>query len=67
MNFREFADQWIEENVNDGFYSNMSVYVRDFVALVIRQHHSGVSVWIYMRYLYQLLNDYEEQNESSLH
>lgn len=60
MNLREFSDKWIVENVSD-FYPEMSNSVREFVAMLIRQHHSGSSLFSFMRYITMLMEDYHNQ------
>ena len=60
MNFIEFADKWIDENVST-FYSDMPTYVREFVALIARQRHSGASFRMFMGYIYKLIQDYRNQ------
>jgi len=60
--FREFADKWIEENVDNSLYrGGMKEYVREFVALVIRQHPSGGSMGTFLAYTQKMMEDYYAQ------
>ena len=63
-NFREFSDEWIEENVDSELYSGMKDEVREFVALFIRLRHSGVSASLFMFYIWKLMTDYTNQKVS---
>lgn len=59
--FREFADKWIEENISGCFYSDMPNFVREFVALIIRQRHSGGSMGMFLAYVSKMMDDYYAQ------
>jgi len=63
MNFQEFADKWIKVNVSDDFHPGMSDMVRDFVALIIRQRHSGSSMGTFLSYISSLMSAYYHQGE----
>lgn len=60
MNIQDFTDKWIAENVDtsDIYGWEVEANIRDFVALLIRQHHSGASLMYFSRVLIRFLNDY---------
>jgi hypothetical protein len=61
--FREFADKRIENNARNSLYTDMPLYLRDFVALVVCQNHSGASIRIFLSLVTQLMRDYWNQFE----
>lgn len=62
MSIQEFTDKWISNNidVSDLYGQTVETWIRDFVSLIIRQHHSGASMILYIHYIVKFMEDYRE-------
>ncbi len=61
MDLKEFSEKYIEENMQNPFYTNMPEYLRQIVDTLISQKHSGGSFSLLMLHLERLNKEYEEQ------